>query len=215
MNVAFEANFLANYIKSINLPLNRHEGFQPYRHIGALFTNVILQAGLNYRTVVQPRVAKLMTEYPTADTLTGFESAIFNDGIETVIQWKHQDKIDRMTQLISFCKSKSVNTCIDLTLFLQEHSNRDELLEIKGIGPKTLDYLLKLLNFDTVAVDRHIYAFVQQSGLQVAGYQPTKKVVEFAADLLSVSRMSIDYSIWLYMSSKAANGQSNQLEMNF
>lgn len=203
MNLAIEARRLADYIQELNLP-SEHETrhYNAYTHIGALYTNIILQAGLNYKTVVQPRVMHVLREYPNADTVKGFIEVVNIYGIGNVINWKHFDKIDRMLKLLDFSIEMSINTCEDLSNFLRCESNQEKFLNIKGIGNKTLDYTLKLLAFDTIAVDRHIYTFVEQAGLPVIDYTTTKKVVEFAADILDVSRSAMDYRIWLYMSNK-------------
>jgi hypothetical protein len=203
MNLAMEARKLADYIQELNLTSTQEiEPHNSYTHIGALYTNVVLQAGLNYRTVVQPRVIRVLREYPSANTVYGFIDAISKHGIENVINWKHPDKIDRMYRLLDFSQKMLINTCDDLSAFLENESNRDTFLDVKGVGNKTLDYTLKLLAFDTIAVDRHIYSFIEQAGLSVVDYRTTKKVVEFAADILNVSRAAMDYQIWLYMSNK-------------
>jgi len=203
MNLAVEARRLADFIQEINLP-NHQETFnhEAYSHIGALYTNIILQAGLNYRTVVQPRVQHVLDAYPNANTVQGFIEIVNKEGAETVIKWKHPDKIDRIHNLLNFSLKMSINTCEDLSEFLSEESNHDRFLAIKGIGNKTLDYTLKLLAFDTIAVDRHIYSFVEHAGLSVTDYRTTKRIVEFAADILDVSRSVMDQRIWMYMSNK-------------
>lgn len=201
MNLAIEARKLADYIQQINLATERDgNSHDPYKHIGALYTNVVLQAGLNYRTVVQPRVLRILTNYPDATTVNAFLKVIERDGMENVLNWKHVDKIDRMYNLLAFSTKMSINTCDDMAVFLRDESNQQKFLTIRGMGNKTLDYTLKLLSFDTIAVDRHIYSFIEQAGLSIVDYKTTKRVVEFAADILEVSRSAMDYSIWLYMS---------------
>jgi thermostable 8-oxoguanine DNA glycosylase len=76
---------------------------------------------------------------------------------------------------------------------------------------------MKLLSFDTIAVDRHIISFIESAGLSHANYNSTKKTVEFAADLLNVSRSSLDATIWYYMSEKNTNirPDTNQLRFIF
>lgn len=212
MNLATEARTLADYIQTVNLSFEYETTSNvAYTHIGALYTDIILQAGMNYRTVVYPRVIRVLHEYPTANTVKGFIEVVRREGIANVIKWKHPDKIDRMRNLLDFSTRMSINTCDDLSDFLRIESNHEKLLDIKGIGNKTLDYTLKLLAFDTIAVDRHIYSFVEQAGLPVIDYRTTKKIVEFAADILDVSRSALDYGIWVYMSNK----RNRQTTINF
>ncbi len=212
MNFALEARKVADFIQSLDFFIEYKEHRTiAYCHLGALYTNIVLQAGLNYRTVVQPRVSHVITTYPYANTLAGFLEIINKEGLEEVIRWKHKEKLQRMHDLLNFSQKHLINSCADLSNYLTADENRDSFLQIKGFGFKTLDYTLKLLNFDTIAVDRHIYSFVELAGLSVSDYKSTKKIVEFAADLLEVSRSSIDYSIWTYMSSKNNKSKDKQL----
>lgn len=204
MSCAKEARKLADYV--ISLP-NALHFYEPscrfsYYHIGALFTDIVLQAGLNYNSVVKPRIQKILTHYPDACTVSKFQIVVDNEGLGKVINWKHPEKIGRFEQLMEFARCNRIDTCVDLKLSLSNNKNRDSFLAIKGFGPKTLDYLLKLLNVDSVAVDRHIYAFVKMANIETSGYNETKKVVEYAADLLNISRTTIDHIIWKYMSEK-------------
>ncbi|MDL2290360.1 hypothetical protein LJB95_03040, partial [Paludibacteraceae bacterium OttesenSCG-928-F17] len=64
---------------------------------------------------------------------------------------------------------------------------------------------------DTIAVDRHIYSYVEQAGIEYKNYEMIKNIVEFAADILNISRRSIDYSIWSHMS----KNQGVQIAIDF
>ncbi len=204
MSCVEKARRLANYIENIpDFPYDNEldSGFA-YCHIGALLADIILQAGVNYTSVVRPRVQRILMNYPDANTIEKFLVIVNREGLPKVIDWRHPDKINRLQTILIFCKEHNINNCSDLKRFLCEPKNHDVLLEIKGIGYKTLDYLMKLLNIDSVAVDRHIYSFVKLADVQTKGYQETKRVVEFAADFLNVSRKVIDKGIWNYMSQK-------------
>lgn len=217
MQTIESARYLVQYIKSVeDLRLTFGKTKLPYNHIGALFTDIILQAGLNYETVVKPRVDRVLVEYPNATNLLSFRSVIDAHGLKNVIQWKHEIKIERFLALIDFCVKRGINDCYDLKSFLKENDNRILFLSIKGLGPKTLDYTMKLLQFDTIAVDRHIISFIEQAGLKHTSYDYTKKTVEFAADLLDIPRSTLDQTIWDYMSSKRnVSNASSQLRIMF
>lgn len=211
------ARSLAEYIKSIDeLSLVNKRRDSGYTHIGALFTDIILQAGLNYKSVVKPRVEKIMLDFPEAKNLDSLKFAIKKHSLEKVLNWKHSVKLERFNNLVTFCSARNINSCVDLTRFLSHKDNRILFLSVKGLGPKTLDYTMKLLNFDTIAVDRHIIGFMESAGLNHINYNNTKKTVEFAADLLNVSRSSLDETIWYYMSSKnVVTTKDNQLRIQF
>jgi len=214
MNCIKDARKLANYINSLK------DSFQTipapdqlsYTHIGALYTDIILQAGLNYNSVVKPRVQRILLNYRDEHTISKFQELIAKESLEIVIMWKHSEKLNRMIRLINYSIQNDINCWYDLKIHLTKKENRDELLKLNGFGPKTLDYLLKLLKFDIVAVDRHIYSFVEMANIKAIDYYYTKNVVEFAADLLEVSRACIDYSIWNYMTNKKMK-KENDLQL--
>jgi len=120
-----------------------------------------------------------------------------------------------MKLILNFAKENQTNTCTDLKIALFKDTFQKEFLSLNGIGPKTLDYTMKLLNFDTVAVDRHIYSFVALANVKTNDYFETKKVVEYAADFLEISRSAIDRSIWVYMSQKMNNMPTGCRQLSF
>jgi endonuclease III-like uncharacterized protein len=213
MNFAITSRKLANFIldkQLVNSGYESDSNFE-YDHFGALITDVVLQSGLKYKNVVLPRVESLLTNYPNHKSLKEFYDLIDCYGLSNLINWSNPTKIERILRLLDYLMNEKVNTTNDLKAFLKNRSNRERLLSIKGIGPKTIDYLQKLLNFDTVAVDRHIYSFVSMAGIEVKGYHNTKRVVEYAADLINIRRSQLDKEIWKYMSSEIIDEQLSLL----
>lgn len=175
----------------------------PYiNHVGALFTDTILQAGVNYRSVVWPRVAHVLDTFPYATTVSIFAEILENYGTANVLHWSNAEKIQRMNELVLFCLDHQIETSRQLTEFLRDEQNVDMLKDIHGIGNKTCDYLKRLLGFDTVAVDRHIRSFIESADIFCNDYYDIKEIVEYAADFMEKTRRELDYSIWSYMSKK-------------
>lgn len=204
-----EARVLANYIETLDYNDFVYKPHLPYKHIGAFLTDISLQAGLNYNTVVRPRVGRVLRLFPEATTLSTFESVINIHGIKYVMNWKDNTKADRLLDIVSFGKTYSLETETQFANFLGVPSNQLLFRQVKGIGPKTIDYSLKLLCVDTVAVDRHIFNFVNSAGINRTNYQEIKTIVEFAADLLQISRIQLDSYIWLKMSNKKNSSQTS------
>ena len=70
MQVIESSRHLVQYIKSVeDLELTYKKRKSGYNHIGALFTDIILQAGLNYAYVVKPRVNRILYDFPQANNL--------------------------------------------------------------------------------------------------------------------------------------------------
>lgn len=203
-----EARTLANYIESMDYCDFNFVAPTPYNHIGALFTDIILQSGLNYSTVVKPRVARVFRLFPKANTVSAFDHTINENGINYVINWKNEIKGNRILSLIEYCKNEGIEYEKDLRSYLSEKPNCTKLLALKGIGPKTIDYTLKLLCVETVAVDRHIFNFISKAGINSSDYYEVKQIVEYAADLLQSSRIKLDSFIWLTMSKNFPKQQS-------
>lgn len=188
----------------------------PYRdHIGALFTDAILQAGVNYKSVVKPRVESVLMRFPEADTVTAFSEVLDRYGVREVLHWNNAAKIRRMEDLVSFCSFRDIETAEDLIYFLNSESGEKQLKEINGIGNKTCDYMKRLLGFDTVAVDRHIREFLMDADIMFDDYFEIKEVVEFAADIMGETRRGLDYSIWSYMSNKRNHLSELFLDFDF
>jgi len=79
--------------------------------------------------------------------------------------------------------------------------------------PKALKILENYNNEDNVFPR---ISFVESAGLNHHNYNSTKQTVEYVADLLSISRSSLDATIWYYMSSKnIVNHQSTHLKIQF
>lgn len=207
---------LKEYIDTIEDFHVIHPEICPYRdHIGALFTDAILQAGVNYSCVVRPRVERVLIRFPEAVTVSAFSNVLDRYGISKVLNWNNEAKIHRMHDLVTFCKLHSIETASELTSFLNDKEGEERLKEINGIGDKTCDYMKRLLGFDTVAVDRHIREFLIDADILYDDYFEIKEIVEFAADIMGETRRSLDYSIWSYMSNKRNHFGNLLLDFDF
>ena len=162
----------------------------------------MLQAGLNYENVVKPRIASILTMFPHAATVNVLIKVIETEGTPKFLQWGHHEKVSRFDDLVRFVAAHKIDDTVELGDALQDGRFRDDILRVKGIGPKTVDYLACLVGADCIAVDRHIRGFAEAAGLENNGYEYLRQVFSFAADLLDVSRREFDARIWHYQSIK-------------
>lgn len=173
----------------------------PYRfHIGAILADAILQAGLNYTNTVFPRILTILRRFPDAVTLHDFAKIIDTYGTEDILQLRNIEKSERLRSLIKLLQINRIDTVDDLADFVSHPENIKKIKNIKGIGYKTCDYLLILLGFDVVAVDRHIKAFLKDASIDEEDYIDIQLIVSYAADMMGISRRCLDYSIWHYKS---------------
>ncbi|MCY2924411.1 MAG: hypothetical protein NT031_03080 [Planctomycetota bacterium] len=208
MSVAADAKKLAFFASSLDGFASFVAPRQPYGHMGGTITDTILQAGMNYRTVVQPRVQSLIDEHPEARTTTGFRNLIGFHGLRSLIRWNHPEKPRRIMDITWFLSNEGLDTEDALREWLIRPGNASLLLCLNGVGPKSVDYLKMLVGLPAVAIDRHVRVFVQAAGLRYTQYADVQQIVQLAADNLGMNRNSFDWAIWSYVS---AGGRSQKL----
>jgi hypothetical protein len=200
-----EAVLLAEFVQTLDLHIESTPR-NTYGHIGATLADSVLQAGLNYYTVVQPRVQRIRRCFPEAETTSGTCELIACIGLNDFLNWRHPVKPMRLMRVLEMLKNQGVETEFELRGWLDLELNCLALAALHGIGPKTIDYLQILVGKEAVAVDRHIRTFVAAAGLILGSYDEIKSVVSEAAGLLSISRSSLDAAIWMHVTSSGKTG---------
>jgi len=176
-------------------------------HIGAVLADAILQAGMNYRTVVRLRVERIRSDFPEAATLPGLLALVHERGAAHFLLWSHPVKVSRFLSLTQLLAVQDICTTIELKRWLCQSGSREHLLSLRGIGPKTHDYLCCLVGLDCIAVDRHVRAFAGEAGVAISDYERLRSVVSYAADLLGMSRRDFDGWIWRTVSARTADNR--------
>ena len=182
-----------------------------YHHMGAVLADSVLQAGLNYAKVVKPRIASILKTFPNAATVNVLIEVIEAEGSSKFLQWEHGEKISRFDGLVAFVAEAGIESTCDMGEALRDDHFRADIRRVRGVGPKTVDYMACLVGLDSIAVDRHIRGFAEFAGLENNSYEYLRDVFSFAADFLCISRREFDASIWHYQSSKFAR----QLSLEF
>jgi hypothetical protein len=196
------AQTIADFLATIVATETRFER-TGYSHMGATLTDTVLQAGLNYRSVVLPRVQYVLKMYPQAVTTSSFWQVLRDVGPGTVLRWSHPEKIERLIRLIDLFRSRMLETELDVATWLCSTAASNELLSVKGVGPKTVDYLKILVGIPSVAVDRHVKTLFRIVGLEYKDYDDFKSVIYHAAEILNVQPQILDGIIWQYVSVRA------------
>lgn len=171
-----------------------------YAHMGATICDTVLQSGLNYRTVVAPRVQRLLCRWPSATGTSRFLTMVSRLGLNEVLLWNHPEKPIRIGRLTKFLAERRIENETDLSDWLTLEANCSSLRELKGIGPKTVDYLKSLVGLPAIAVDRHVRTFVGWAGVKLSSYEDVQQIVCKVADSLNIDRKSMDHAIWSYVS---------------
>lgn len=178
----------------------------PYFHMGATITDAVLQAGLNYKNVVYPRVAKLLTKFGEYRTTCDFIILFKTIPLNELIDWNNEQKLNRIIDLSWFLFNKKIENENQLSVWLDDKENVLILSEIKGIGPKTIDYLRMLSGKQAIPIDRHLFKFLELAGVFVKTYEEANTIYCKAAERLNIQQYELDKKIWLYMTNGKYNG---------
>ena len=179
------------------------ESMERYHHMGATLADAVLQRGIEYKPVVEPRIKRLLAAYPEATTTSAFARVVSEHGAARVLGWSEGQKPQTLVALINLLLEHAVETEDDLRAWLERPENLARLQWINGIKDKTADYLQILVGIQTVAVDRHLFDFLAEAGAPTDDYAEANKILRETAALLGVEPAKLDHSIWRYMSERA------------
>lgn len=202
MDTLMKARMVADYVAS-NWQLTGASNERPApvsNNLAAILVDAVFQAGLNYRTVVLPRVLAVAQAFPELNSFDQLDAVLQTKAFSSAINWNHPEKPDRLRRLVMYFRERDLETLRDLRRWLSSSVNRAALLEVHGVGHKTVDYLSKLLGLPTIAVDRHAHRLLRDVGIVSRSYLEAKRILEFAADLLEISRWTFDRLMWQTLS---------------
>ena len=199
-----QAQKLALFIET--MPLQTVEKrTDSYQHMGATITDAILQAGLNYRHVVWPRVAHLLSDFPDYTTTCDFLILMKIIPLPELLNWHNKRKLTLIEKVSNLFYNNNVETETDLASWLNKQHNEQYLLSMNGIGFKTIDYLKMLIGTPAIAIDRHLFSFLKLANIMIDTYQEASEIYYETAKLLSIGEYELDRKVWLYMSTLQKN----------
>lgn len=204
MNILKKAKKLNDYVNALS-DFNIYITDDDYNHLGLTLADAILQANRNYEIHVEPRIKRIQKLYPEAYNLEGLKKVIKNISVNEFLKLRGKVRVKRFMDLLNLCSEENIRTESDLYDWLHDPNNLNKLRNIKGIGPKTVDYLKILVSFETNAVDRHLLKFIENAQIKISGYDEAHRIINTTADLLNVKRSDFDHSIWKYMTEKKKN----------
>ncbi|SFI03046.1 hypothetical protein SAMN04515618_10894 [Collimonas sp. OK307] len=178
-------------------------------HVGAILADSVLQAGLNYATVVRPRVLAILRNYAQVDTVSAVFGLTQEQKTGEFLNWRHHEKVTRFETLVAFLKDWDIEDAQDLRTHLATERFCDAVQTINGVGPKTVDYMACLVGIDSIAVDRHVRTFAKNVGVENNDYHFLRRSFCCAADLLELPRREFDAWLWR----RAASSGQKQLSL--
>jgi hypothetical protein len=224
-HVAADADLLLDYVdaKGLDGAVQVNPG---QAHLGGLIVDSALQRRQRYASVVAPRVAKLITAWPDADTTTGFrtrlgapdESANLDPaatdtatpdqtgprglgGLGTVLNWYSPDRLVQMAQTADVFTDHGIDTTADLGAKLEDEATRQPLHRalqgIHHVGSRTLDYLDILCGITpALALGSRLQLAANRAGITLRDDGHLKAVMSYAANLRDWPVADLDAVLW-------------------
>ncbi|MBW0275516.1 hypothetical protein ATM97_09955 [Nocardia sp. MH4] len=195
-----------------SLGLEPREAERRWDHVGGVIVDAALQPRTKYKTVVLPRVRKVIAQWPDAAVLSGFRRRLESDVLSEFLGWRPTSrKLTVVTGLTSALQAMGIETVQELAACYdggdREQSTRRALRQVNGVGPKTVDYIAILTgSTGHVAVDTHIVGFVRAAGVPGGDYRAINALITQAASELGCSAGALDAAIWNYMSGSDRRG---------
>src|SRR5690242_18120528 len=85
-----------------------------YDHLGAKLADAVLQSGVGYEVFVRKRVDRIVSEYASGHTASGFQAIIHRDGSAKVLGLARGRKLRTIEELTKFCVAERLETTADL-----------------------------------------------------------------------------------------------------
>lgn len=196
LEVLTAARRVADFASAQGVPSSFPVRRSTYGHVGALFADAVLQAGLSYHSVVMPRIGRILKEFPDVNRIGALIYLIKSGDTAHFLDWTHSTKLKRFEYLVYFFHHAKIDTATEIRNALMSPAFCNNLRSVNGIGPKTIDYISCLVGIESIAVDRHIRSFAIRAGLDHDDYGFLKDTFCFAADFLSISRREFDAWVW-------------------
>lgn len=209
IEVLLAARRIADYAKDEGALCDQQPPRATCEHMGAILADSVLQAGLNYTTVVRPRVLNILQNYPQADTTSALLKLIKKKRTAEFLSWQHHEKLMRFEALVAFLKDWGIEDAQDLRNNLGSEHFCFQVQSINGVGPKTVDYMACLVGVESIAVDRHVRNFAKAVGVENNDYYFLRRSFCCAADLLELPRREFDAWLWR----RAAFSSQTQLSL--
>ncbi len=142
------ATRLVEYIQSLPNFVYDEVG-DSYGHIGATIADAVLQARRDYESYVTPRTKRIMKNWPRETTVTALLDLLKSIPAAEFLNCKDSEtsrswlgrRVERFCAILQLLKQEEIESEADLRAWLVKDSNLPKLHAIKGVGPKTVDYL--------------------------------------------------------------------------
>jgi len=189
-----------------------------YTNITHICLDLVLSINRNYYNFVVPRIKSFQSNFSEIDRLSKLIQLIENLGEKKfcdIWNYAHFDRVRILyqvcTSLEKVCKESSEHNLNSNEILLLKKWVADmdlknnELIEIKGIGIASVQYLRILLGIDTVKPDIHIKKSIKNIyGINLSDTATIKFIEKVSIEMELKTRM-IDAFVWTLFSSRSKN----------
>ncbi|MBK5276809.1 MAG: hypothetical protein JJE30_17405 [Desulfuromonadales bacterium] len=131
------------------------------------------------------------------------------------INWNGDTKLKRIQTLTEVLLLHEIENEYDLLRWLDDANNKKVLMQLDGIGPKTVNYIHRLVGGQAIPIDRHLRKLADSTGLHFHSYDEMERVFKFSADLLGKDYVTFDRSVWSYYANGRGGNTETQIPLVF
>ncbi|MFB7370324.1 hypothetical protein ACFC0D_10820 [Streptomyces sp. NPDC056222] len=197
MDTLSSAQLLAAQVRSVlgDGPFDPPGG---WTHMGAVICDTSFQARRKYRSTILPRLLQLQAAWPDAVTVRGFRNRLATEDLAIAMNFNSPSRVATAHAITELLAARGVDTRDDLHEWLGHQDNRAALRTVKGVGPKSVDYIGNLVGRSQVAVDTHLRSFAATAGVAGLTYAELRAVYEEAAALLGHEPGGLEHAVWRF-----------------
>lgn len=180
-------------------PVSQPSHHPRYTHMGAILADTALQAGLCYATVVQPRVERVLGSFPGATSISELRKVLLSTSASAFLNWTHPEKVARFVGLVELCALSSIDTVSDFQRWVVTEIAATALRSVRGIGPKSVDYLRMLAGHRAIPMDRHLFRLVAMAGVDTTNYRTAQRAFTEGCVRAGLDPSSAEQGLWRLM----------------
>ncbi|MEN8652707.1 hypothetical protein ABCR94_19455 [Streptomyces sp. 21So2-11] len=169
-----------------------------WTHMGAVICDASFHARCRYEVTLRPRLLRLQTDWPDATTVRGFHGRLATEDLAVAMNFNSSQKVATAHAITDVLAAERVDNRDALHAWLDHQANRAALRSVKGVGPKSIDYIGNLVGRSQVAVDVHLRTFAADAGVPGLRYEQLRAVYEEAAALLGHDQGGLEHAVWRY-----------------
>ncbi|MEV4336078.1 hypothetical protein [Streptomyces sp. NPDC049590] len=169
-----------------------------WTHMGAVICDVSFQARRKYQSTVRPRLLRLQSAWPDAVTVRGFRARLATEDLAVAMNFNSPGRVATAHAITELLAARGVDTRDNLHEWLGHQDNRAALRTVKGVGPKSVDYIGNLVGRSQVAVDVHLRSFAAAAGVTGLTYAELRAAYEEAAALLGHEPGGLEHAVWRF-----------------